>query len=116
MKPDTSRWRDQSQYEFYDALPVEGVAWECLRRNTAYQASFDYLVTQDAGHLPLSDDVQRRWGLRFPGRPPTFCARPTGRLPPRTRDPAGSSSGRRQLYPDNPASSGAVTHADRLPR
>ncbi len=80
MKPDTSRWRDQSQYEFYDALPVEGVAWECLRRNTAYQASFDYLVTQDAGHLPLSDDVQRRWGLRFPGRPPTFRARPTGRL------------------------------------
>ena len=30
MKPDTSRWRDQDQYEFYDALPVEGVAWECL--------------------------------------------------------------------------------------
>lgn len=80
MKPDTSRWRDQSQYGFYDALPVEGVAWECLRRNAAYQASFDDLVTQDAGHLPLSDDAQRRWGLRFPGRPPTFRARPTGHL------------------------------------
>ena len=80
MKPDTSRWRDQSQYEFYDALPVEGVAWECLRRNAAYQASFDDLVTQDAGHLPLSDDTQRRWGLRFPGRPQTFRARPTGHL------------------------------------
>ena len=80
MKPDTSRWRDQDQYEFYNTLPVEGVAWECLRRNAAYQASFDDLVTQDAGHLPLSDDAQRRWGLRFPGRPQTFRARPTGHL------------------------------------
>ena len=32
MKPDTSRWRDQDQYEFYDALPVEGVA--CLLIST----------------------------------------------------------------------------------
>ena len=80
MKPDTSRWRDQNQYEFYDALPVEGVAWECLRRNAAYQASFDDLLTQDAVHLPFSDDAQRRWGLRFPGRPQTFRARPTGYL------------------------------------
>lgn len=80
MKPDTSRWRDQSQYEFYDSLPVEGVAWECLRRNAAYQASFDDLVTQDAGHLLLPDDAQHRWGLRFPGRPRTFRARPTGHL------------------------------------
>lgn len=29
MKPDTSRWREQSEYEFYDALPIEGAAWEC---------------------------------------------------------------------------------------
>ena len=43
MKPDTSRWRDQDQYEFYDDLPVEGVAWECLRRNAAYQTSFEGL-------------------------------------------------------------------------
>ena len=59
MKPDTSRWRDQEQYEFYDALPVEGVAWECLRRNASYQASFDDLVAQGTGHLPFADDVQR---------------------------------------------------------
>lgn len=80
MKPDTSRWRDQEQYEFYDAQPVEGVAWECLRRNASYQASFDDLVAQGAGHLPFADDVQHRWGLRFPGRPRLFRARPTGHL------------------------------------
>lgn len=80
MKPDTSRWRDQEQYEFYDALPVEGVAWECLRRNASYQASFDDLVAQGAGHLPFADDVQNLWGLRFPGRPRLFRARPTGYL------------------------------------
>lgn len=49
MKPDTSRWRDQSQYEFYDALPVEGVAWECLRRNTAYQALASGLAALTGG-------------------------------------------------------------------
>ena len=80
MKPDTSRWRDQDQYEFFDALPVEGVAWECLRRNASYQASFDDLVAQGAGHLPFADDALHRRGLRFPGRPRTFRARPTGHL------------------------------------
>ena len=42
MKPDTSRWRDQNQYEFYDALPVEGAdrrtgkrAGVCLRCKAA---------------------------------------------------------------------------------
>ena len=80
MKPDTSRWRDQDQYEFYDVLPVEGVAWECLRRNASYQASFDDLVAQGSGHLPFADDFQHRWGLRFPGRPLLFRARPTGHL------------------------------------
>jgi len=80
MKPDTSRWRDPSQYEFYDALPVEGTAWECLRRNTTYQASFDSLIDQEVEHLPLSEEDQRRWGLRFPCRPQSFRARPTGYL------------------------------------
>lgn len=80
MKPDTSRWRDQDQYEFYDALPVEGVAWECLRRNATYQASFDDHVAQGTGHLPLVDDALHRWGLRFPGRRQPFRARPTGHL------------------------------------
>lgn len=80
MKPDTSRWRDQSQYDFYDALPVEGVAWECLRRNAAYQASFDDIVAQDAGEHPLSDDAQHHWGLRFPRRPRPFRNRTTGHL------------------------------------
>lgn len=77
MKPDTSRWRDQDQYKFYDDLPVEGVAWECLRRNAAYQTSFDDIVAQGDRDLPLSDDVQDCWGLRFPGRPRTFCSRST---------------------------------------
>lgn len=77
MKPDTSRWRDQDQYEFYDDLPVEGVAWECLRRSAAYQASFDDIVAQGDRDLPLSDDVQELWGLRFPGRPQAFCSRST---------------------------------------
>lgn len=37
MGPSTARWRDHDHYEFYDVLPVEGLAWECLRRDTGYQ-------------------------------------------------------------------------------
>ena len=69
MKPDTSRWRDQDQYEFYDALPVEGVAWECLRRDLDYQACFADIVTQKAVRAPFEEEAQHRWGLRFSGRP-----------------------------------------------
>lgn len=77
MKPDTSRWRDQNQYEFYDDLSVEGVAWECLRRNKVYQVGFDDIVAQGDGYLPFADGAQNRWGLRFPGEPRTFRTRST---------------------------------------
>ena len=65
MKPDTSRWRDQDQYEFYDALPVEGVAWECLRRDETYQDHYQSLVTAGSDADPLPREVEQRWGLRF---------------------------------------------------
>lgn len=69
MGPDTSKWRNVEAYDFYDAIPVEGIAWECLRRDLAYQARFSDLVKENAVRAPLREDVQRRWGLRFPGRP-----------------------------------------------
>ncbi len=84
MKPDTSRWRDQDQYEFYDALPVEGVAWECLRRNASYQACFDDLVAQGAGHLPLRM-TSKIAGVAISRQTPAFprsTNRSSGRLLP----------------------------------
>ncbi|MFG1193457.1 transcriptional regulator domain-containing protein, partial [Xanthobacter flavus] len=45
MKPDTSRWREDASYGYFDALSVEGLAWECLRRDEAYQDHYQSLVT-----------------------------------------------------------------------
>ncbi|MEZ5801964.1 MAG: DUF6499 domain-containing protein [Rhizobiaceae bacterium] len=47
MRPDTSNWRDDRSYDFFDTLPIEGLAWECLRRYRPYQDDYARLV--DAG-------------------------------------------------------------------
>jgi hypothetical protein len=65
MKPDTSNWRDQTSYDYFDALPTEGLAWECLRRATDYQHLYDRLIAEQLENIPLSNEAERRWGLRF---------------------------------------------------
>lgn len=66
MKPDTSHWREQHSYDFFDDLTNEGLAWECLRRQEQYQRRYRALVADHADNSPLSLGDQRRWGLRFP--------------------------------------------------
>ncbi|MHA7772203.1 transcriptional regulator domain-containing protein [Roseibium sp. M-1] len=68
MKPDTSRWRDRRSYDFFDRLNIEGLAWECLRRDEPYQDLYDRLVLRKAEMQPLSQEAERRWGLRFRGQ------------------------------------------------
>jgi hypothetical protein len=62
MAPDASRWQAPGAYAYLDALIASDLAWECLRRNPAYQD--DYHAHADdpalAGHFAL------HWGLRFP--------------------------------------------------
>ena len=67
MKPDTSHWQDSHSYDFFDALPIEGLAWECLRRHEPYQRHYRSLMSSggEAAAFPL--EVQQQWGLRFPG-------------------------------------------------
>lgn len=69
MKPDTSRWREHDRYNYFNALPIEGLAWECLRRDKSYQQQYRELVTAKAETAPLPLRDQLRWGLRFPGEP-----------------------------------------------
>lgn len=80
MGPDTSKWRNQDSYDFYDELSVEGIAWECLRRDLDYQAHFADIVTQKAERAPFEEEAQHRWGLRFSGRPEALHPRPAGDL------------------------------------
>jgi hypothetical protein len=68
MRPDTSRWRDESAYDYLDTIPASGLAWECLRRNRDYQN--DYALTLGGtGDLKRAEErLMRRWGLRFRGQ------------------------------------------------
>ncbi|WP_371745124.1 transcriptional regulator domain-containing protein [Xanthobacter sp. YC-JY1] len=65
MKPDTSRWREDASYDYFDDLSVEGLAWECLRRDETYQDHYLALVTAGSDADPLPREVEQRWGLRF---------------------------------------------------
>ncbi|MES0174454.1 DUF6499 domain-containing protein [Mesorhizobium sp. M0006] len=67
MKPNTSRWRDNNSYDFFDSLPIEGLAWECLRRSGSYQRHYTAHVSAGTEWQPLPMEGQKRWGLRFPG-------------------------------------------------
>lgn len=64
MKPDTSRWRDSGTYDYFDDLSVEGLAWECLRRDPSYQQAYRTLVDTGKEAEPLPVEATRRWGLR----------------------------------------------------
>ena len=77
MKLDTSHWRDNSSYEFFDELPIEGLAWECLRRSDSYQRHYLALVREGIERDPFPTEAQKRWGLRFrgPARPVRVGAR-----------------------------------------
>ncbi|WP_395382908.1 transcriptional regulator domain-containing protein [Mesorhizobium sp. UC22_110] len=72
MKPDTSKWRDDSSYDYLDDLSVEGLAWECLRRSSDYQQQYRTLVAAGAEDHAFATADQLRWGLRFPGKARPF--------------------------------------------
>ncbi|RXF68973.1 transcriptional regulator domain-containing protein [Hansschlegelia zhihuaiae] len=78
MRPDTSNWRDDRSYDFFDTLPIEGLAWECLRRYQPYQADYASLLNARAETQPLPDAMQQRWGLRFPRKTRSFRHAATG--------------------------------------
>lgn len=80
MKPDTSNWRERFSYDVFDALSIEGLAWECLRRDEPYQRLYHSLVKAKAETEPLPQEAERRWGLRFPGPSGPLRNRPAGGL------------------------------------
>ena len=65
MRPDTRDWRNDSRYDYFDRLQVEGLAWECLRRYVPYQELYSGLVNAATEAAPLPKDAEQLWGLRF---------------------------------------------------
>ena len=70
MTPDPSTWRSSAEYDRLDALTASDLAWECLRRNEAYDADFEASASGRGDPKPLTEHIRQRWGLRFPGRSP----------------------------------------------
>jgi hypothetical protein len=52
-------WRDDHAYDHFDRLDTSGLAWECLRRNDRYRATYALMLEGRASAAG--------WGLRFPG-------------------------------------------------
>ncbi|WP_219619866.1 transcriptional regulator domain-containing protein [Caulobacter flavus] len=66
MPPDAlpiEDWRNTAAYDYLDDLTPSALAWECLRRNQAYNADLRALQAPAA---PSRTEVAGRWGLRFP--------------------------------------------------
>lgn len=66
MPPDAlpiEDWRNTAAYDYLDDLTPSALAWECLRRNQAYNADLHALQAPSA---PSRTEVAGRWGLRFP--------------------------------------------------
>ena len=55
MRPDTSRWRTDSAYDFMDHAGVDHLAWECLRRNADYQKDYRDLRRNERLDKPLPE-------------------------------------------------------------
>lgn len=98
MGPDTSKWWNHDSYDFFDELSVEGIAWECLRRDLDYQARFADIVTQKAERTPFEEEAQRRWGLRFSGRPKALNSQSARNLVT-SRQSGHRASGRGTRFP-----------------
>ena len=82
MRPDTSRWRENTSYDLVDDLPPDGLAWEYLRRNGAYQQDFARHLEIKGLAEPLAADAETRWGLRFRGKAELFLLGSTYSLVP----------------------------------
>lgn len=68
MTPDRPDWRVSSDYDYFDDLSVEELAWECLRRNPHYRTTYEALIKTGNRDATELDEVARSWGLRFRGR------------------------------------------------
>lgn len=78
MRPDLAQWEQTRRYDYLDDLPMNGLAWECLRRNRGYQEDFRKLVEADADER--HGRLREHWGLQFRGTSEPIRVRRAGAL------------------------------------
>lgn len=70
-----NQWRSDAAYDYLDDLDTEGLAWECLRRNAAYQSEYAARKTGATDSSAVDDLIRQHWGLRFCDESASFPAR-----------------------------------------
>ncbi|WP_232845792.1 transcriptional regulator domain-containing protein [Aurantimonas marina] len=94
MKPDTSRWRSSSTYDYLDDLIPSDLAWEWLRRNAEYQRDYAEIERRPRAATQLTNLARLRWGVRFPCPPRFRCHRAACVLGAGSRSRHGHADGR----------------------
>ncbi|WP_199797283.1 transcriptional regulator domain-containing protein [Erythrobacter sp. QSSC1-22B] len=72
MALDRTQWRKNAAYDYLDHLDAEGLAWECLRRNSGYRKDYAAAAIEPNA---IDDVIRQQWGLRFRYEPGAFCKR-----------------------------------------
>ena len=69
MRPDTSNWRDDRSYDFFDTLPIEGLACRIsMRRGTpTFVVSFDAIIADAEGRNHTFLEILREGMKKYAG-------------------------------------------------
>ncbi|WP_239026324.1 transcriptional regulator domain-containing protein [Novosphingobium decolorationis] len=87
-------WRSEAAYDYVDKLTTSELAWEFLRRNPDYRASFQRLLSSGRLTDETATAFAHQWGLSFRSRPKHHGARSADLLDPPSRS-GGDHSPRR---------------------
>lgn len=67
-------WRTEADYDYFDTLTPEQLAFEFLRRDGDYAQGYRRMARlADAGAQAEADRLAATWGLRFRRRPAVPC-------------------------------------------
>ena len=70
----TRDWQDEAAYRHFDSLDLSGLAWECLRRNSDYRAT--YPLMRDGLRSPAVNRHSNLTPYRHPIMTPLMLSRP----------------------------------------
>ena len=69
LAPAGNNWRNASEYDYFDDLTSEQVAFEFLRRNPEYDVAYNEHRNEPTGTSSSRSALfAAHWGLRFRGR------------------------------------------------
>lgn len=87
-------WRCEADYDYFDTLTPEQLAFEFLRRDDGYAGSYRQMVQfAGSGAQADADRLAANWGLRFRGGPAAPCRSVDPRLAAAPQPTIGAADG-----------------------